>query len=167
MVLVFLHRHQNFILYFIIHISFYIHLLSAWPKPKISESFLAASYTNHSKTSFQLSLIWPLYKPTWMHALQLIHNSTLKKFIYCDYHWYILSRLTLILIFLFYRNENSAGMITSRQTKNIEKNRFIHHVFISDVRFLTLIRLEMNLITNSGTYVLHKVVGRLDSLTLF
>ena len=58
-------------------------------------------------------------------------------------------------------------MITSRQTKNIEKNRVIHHVFISDVRFLTLIRLEMNLITNSGTYVLHKVVGRLDSLTLF
>lgn len=155
MVLVFLHRHQNFILYFIIHISFYIHLLSAWPKPKISESFLAASYTNHSKTSFQLSLIRP------------IHNFTLKKFIYYDYHWYILSRRTLILIFLFYRNENSAGMITSRQTKNIEKNRFIHHVFISDVRFLTLIRLEMNLITNSGTYVLHKVVGRLDSLTLF
>ena len=97
--------------------------------------------------------------------LSIIINSTF--FIYYDYHWYILSRLTLILIFLFYRNENSAGMITSRQTKNIEKNRFIHHVFISDVRFLTLIRLEMNLITNSGTYVLHKVVGRLDSLTLF
>ena len=94
-------------------------------------------------------------------------NFTSNFLIYYDYHWYILWGLTLILIFLFYRNENSAGMITSRQTKNIEKNRFIHHVFISDVRFLTLIRLEMNLITNSGTYVLHKVVGRLDSLTLF
>ena len=61
MVLVFLHRHQNFILYFIIHISFYIHLLSAWPKPKISESFLAASYTNHSKASYPLSLIRPIF----------------------------------------------------------------------------------------------------------
>ena len=61
MVLVFLHRHQNFILYFIIHISFYIHLLSAWPKPKISESFLVASYTNHFKASYPLSFIRPIF----------------------------------------------------------------------------------------------------------
>ena len=61
MVLVFLHRHQNFILYFIIHISFYIHLLSAWPKPKISESFLVASYTNHFKANYPLSFIRAIF----------------------------------------------------------------------------------------------------------
>ena len=158
MVLVFLHRHQNFILYFIIHISFYIHLLSAWPKPKISESFLAASYTNHSKASYQLSLILPLYKPTWVRGIFLF-TMTIIGIFYKVLH--------LFLYFYFIGTKTLQVWLPAGKQKILKKNRFIHHVFISDVRFLTLIRLEMNLITNSGTYVLHKVVGRLDSLTLF
>ena len=149
MVLVFLHRHQNFILYFIIHISFYIHLLSAWPKPKISESFLAASYTNHSKASYPLSLIRPIF----------LFTMTIIGIFYKVLH--------LFSYFYFIGTKTLQVWLPAGKQKILKKNRFIHHVFISDVRFLTLIRLEMNLITNSGTYVLHKVVGRLDSLTLF
>ena len=148
MVLVFLHRHQNFILYFIIHISFYIHLLSAWPKPKISESFLAASHTNHSEASYQLSSIRPF-----------LFTMTIIGIFYHVLH--------LFSYFYFIGTKTLQVWLPAGKQKILKKNRFIHHVFISDVRFLTLIRLEMNLITNSGTYVLHKVVGRLDSLTLF
>ena len=149
MVLVFLHRHQNFILYFIIHISFYIHLLSAWPKPKISESFLVASYTNHFKANYPLSFIRQIF----------LFTMTIIGIFYHVVH--------LFLYFYFIGTKTLQVWLPAGKQKILKKNRFIHHVFISDVRFLTLIRLEMNLITNSGTYVLHKVVGRLDSLTLF
>ena len=75
--------------------------------------------------------------------------------------------LHLFSYFYFIGTKTLQVWLPAGKQKILKKNRFIHHVFISDVRFLTLIRLEMNLITNSGTYVLHKVVGRLDSLTLF
>ena len=153
MVLVFLHRHQNFILYFIIHISFYIHLLSAWPKPKISESFLVASYTNHFKANYPLSFIRPTLHQIFLFTMTII--GIFYKVLHLFSYFYFIGTKTLQV------------WLPAGKQKILKKNRFIHHVFISDVRFLTLIRLEMNLITNSGTYVLHKVVGRLDSLTLF